>query len=157
MLTILPKITKWTEILGIIVSLIGVALKILHLQGAIEVLMLGMMTISSTYFISGFIMVAVPDDGKPKTFADLLPTILRKLIYISLSIYLVGLLFVILHLAGANEMLIIGVGTLVICTAISMVLILGKRERMTLLRAPLIRSVIALLLLLLILLISYPR
>jgi hypothetical protein len=156
MITILPKITKWTEILGIILSFGGVAFKILHLAGANEVLMLGMMTLSTTYFISGFIMMPVPDNGKPKSFADLLPTVLRKLIYIGLAVYLVGFLFAILHLEGTNEMLIIGVGSLIICTAVSMILILGNRERMTLLKAPLIRSVVALLLLLLILLIFYP-
>jgi hypothetical protein len=157
MLTILPKITKWTEILGIIVSLGGVSFKILHLPGANELLMVGMMTLSSTYFISGFIMIPVPDNGKPKTFADLLPTILRKLMYIALAVYLIGFLFTILHLEGANEMLIIGVGSLIICTAVSMALILGNRERMALLKAPLIRSVAALLLLLLIFSISYFR
>ena len=157
MLTILPKITKWAEILGIILSLGGVIFKILHLAGANEVLMIGMMTLSSTYFISGFIMVPVPDDGKPKTFVDLLPTVLRKLMYISLAAYLVGFLFTILHLEGANELMIIGVGSLVICAAVSMILILGNRERMTLLKAPLIRSVVALLLLLLITLTFAPR
>lgn len=157
MLTILPKITKWAEILAIILSLGGVVFKILHLAGANEVLMIGMMTLSSTYFISGFIMGPVPDDGKPKTFADLLPTVLRKLMYIALAVYLVGFLFTILHLEGANEMLIIGVGSLIICTAVSMILILGNRERMTLLKAPLIRSVVALLLLVLILLTFAPQ
>jgi hypothetical protein len=153
MLTILPKITKWTEILGIIASLGGLVFKILHLTGADEFLLVGMMTLSTTYFISGFIMIPVPDDGKQKKFADLLPTVLRKLMYIALSVYLIGFLFAILHLAGANEMLIMGVGSLVICTVVSMALILGNRERMTLLQAPLIRSIVALL----IFLISYLR
>jgi hypothetical protein len=145
MLTILPKITKWTEILAIIVSLSGLAFKFLHFAGANELLLVGIMTLSSTYFISGFIMVPVPDNGKPKNFADLLTTVLRKLMYIGLSVSLIGILFKILHLEGANEMLIIGIGSLIICPVLSMVLILGNRERMTLLKAPLVRSVVVLL------------
>lgn len=153
MLTILPKVLKWTEIFGIITFIAGYLLKLLQYAGANELLLLSMLTLASAYFISGFIMVSVVDDGKPKTFTDLLPTILRKLLYIALAVFLIGFLFSLLHLEGANEMLIIGVGTLVICSLISMLLILGKRERMTLLQAPLIRAIVALL----IMLVSYLR
>lgn len=153
MLTILPKVLKWTEIFGIITFIAGYLLKLLQYAGANELLLVSMLTLASTYFISGFIMVSVVDDGKPKTFTDLLPTILRKLMYIGLAVFLIGFLFSLLHLEGANEMLIIGVGTLVICSLISMLLILGKRERMTLLQAPLIRAIVALL----IMLVSYLR
>jgi hypothetical protein len=144
MVTFLPKIVKWTEILGLIVSVAGILFKILHLPGADELLTIGLMTLSSTYFISGFIVVPIPDDGKPKGFADLLIVILRKVMFIGLAVCLVGFLFALLHLAGANEMLMIGIGTLAMSILMSMVLVLGKRERMALLEAPLIRGIVVL-------------
>lgn len=145
MLTLLPRILKWTEILGILVSITGYIAKIQQLAGADEMLMIGILTLAATYFLSGFIFVPIKDNAKPKGLADVLPTMLRKLMYIGLSIFLVGFLFSILHLEGARQMLLVGVGTLVGSVALSMVLILGNRDRMTLLQEPLFRGVIVLL------------
>lgn len=153
MLAILPKITKWTEIFGIIISLVGFIFKVLHLPGSNEFLLLGLLTLAATYFVSAFILVPLPDDYQPKTFADLLPTIVRKVMFMALAVSLNGFLFAILHLVGADQMLRVGIATLVIGVFLSMGLTLGNRERMTLLKAPLIRSVAVLL----IFLISYLR
>lgn len=144
MVKILPKLLMGIEILGLIVSATGYLFKVLQFPGGNQMLMIGLLTLSTAYFLSGFVMVPVTDDGKPKGLADLLPAILRKLMYIGLSVFIVGFLFALLHLAGANEMLMLSVGTLMICVLISIVLVLGNRERMVLLKAPLIRSVIVL-------------
>jgi hypothetical protein len=144
MVKVLPKLLMGTEILGLIVSAAGYIFKILRLTGANEMLMIGLMTLATTYFLSGFVLVPVQDDGKPKSFADLMPVILRKILYIGLAVFLVGFLFGLLHLAGANEMLLMGIGTLLSGTLLAMVLVLGKRERMALLQSPLIRSVVVL-------------
>jgi hypothetical protein len=153
MISILPRITKWTEILGIILSVTGYGLKILHYAGADELLLVGLLTLATTYFLSAFMLVPLPDNHESKTFTDLLPTILRKVMYIALAVSLNGFLFAILHLAGADQMLRVGITTLVSGVSVSMVLTLGNRERMTLLKGPLIRSVVVLL----IFLISYLR
>lgn len=154
MITLLPRILKWTEILGIVLAVAGYVFKILHLAAADQMLMIGLNTLATTYFLFGFtVPPQVVDDGKPKGFADLMPTILRKLLYIGLAVFLVGFLFAILHLEGARQMLMIGLGTLVGGVLLSMVLILGNRDRMTLLKDPLIRAVVFLL----IFLVSYLR
>jgi hypothetical protein len=144
MVKILPKLLKGIEILSLILSVIGYVFKVLHLAGANEMLMIGLLTLASAYFLSGFVFVPVLDNGQPKALADLLPVMLRKILYIGLAVFLTGFLFALLHLAGANEMLLIGVGSLLGGTVLSMVLILGKRERMATLQAPLIRSVVVL-------------
>jgi hypothetical protein len=145
MITLLPKILKWTEILAIVVASAGLLLKISSYPGFAELIMIGLMTLASTYFLSAYVFVEGLDNKEKKGLTDLLPTILRKIIYIGLSVYWIAFLFAILHLAGANEMLIIGVGTLVVGSGVSMALILGNRERMKFLQAPLIRSVVTLL------------
>src|SRR5689334_7189408 len=125
MITLLPKILKWTEILGIVVAGTGVILKISNYTSFAELIMVGLLTLAATYFLSAYVFVEGLDNKGKKSLADLLPAILRKLMYIGLSVYWVAFLFAILHLAGANELLIIGVGTLVVCAGVSMALILG--------------------------------
>jgi hypothetical protein len=144
MVKILPKLLTGSEILGLILSVTGYGFKVLHLAGADQMLMIGLMTLATTYFLSGFVLVPAPDDSKQKSFVDLMPVVLRKILYIGLSVFLVGFLFGLLHLAGANEMLLMGIGTLLSGTLLAMVLVLGKRERMALLQSPLIRSVVVL-------------
>jgi hypothetical protein len=153
MIKFFPKLLMGAEILGLIISATGYVFKVLHLAGADEMLMIGLMTLAAACFLSGFTLVPVTDDGKPRGFADLLPVILRKVLYIGLAVFLVGFLFALLHLEGANEMLMMGVGALATGTVLSMVLILGNRERMVVLQAPLIRSVVVLV----VFLISYLR
>jgi hypothetical protein len=144
MIKFFPKLLIGAEILGLIISATGYVFKVLHLAGADEMLMIGLMTLAAACFLSGFTLVPVTDDGKPRGFADLLPVILRKVLYIGLAVFLVGFLFALLHLEGANEMLMMGVGALATGTVLSMALILGNRERMVVLQAPLIRSVVVL-------------
>jgi hypothetical protein len=141
MFSALPKITKWTEFLGITVCAVGYVFKVMHYAGANELLLLGFLTLASTYLVSGFIVIALPDGYEPKSFFDLLPILLRKVMYLALSVYLLGILFKILHLGGANPMLLVGVATLAIGLLLSVVLIVGNRQRMEILMNPLARSV----------------
>ena len=141
--TLLPKILKWTEIASLAVILVAILLKAMHYQGAPDMLMIGFTTLAATYFLSAYTIVQLPIEtsDKQKGFADLLPTILRKLMYIGLAVYCVARLFTFLHYPGANEMMLIGGLTIVGGTAISLLLVLTKRERMAMLQAPLIRCV----------------
>ncbi len=144
--TFLPKILKWTEIIGLVITAIAILLKGMQYQGAPEMLMLGLMTLAATYFLSAYVMVHLPKDTatKLKGFADLLVTILRKLMFIGLSVFCVALLFTFLNYPGANEMMMIGLLTTAAGTGFSMILIMTKRERMLFLQAPLIRCIAAL-------------
>jgi len=145
--SVLSKILKWFEIIGLVITFFGVSFKILHLTGANMMLLLGLPTLAITYFLFAYVMVQVKEESeKPKGFANLLVLILRKVMFIGLSVYCIAFLFTILHFNGATEMMIIGLGTISVCTLISMTLVLGQRERMVILKSPLIRCLAALLL-----------
>ena len=143
--TILPKILKWTEILAVATTSIGLLLKILNSPGYSQLLLIGLSTLAATYFYSSYVLIQGDQSKEKKGFTDLLQTILRKVMYIGLSVFWIAFLFAILHLAGANEMMIIGLGTLILSAAFSMILVLGNRERMKVLQSPFIRTVITLL------------
>jgi hypothetical protein len=142
---LLPKILVWTELAGIIITVAGMLFKVFNYTGFGSLLMVGIMTLATTYFLSAYTVVELPQSNEKSSFADLLPLILRKVMFIGLAVYWVGFLFAILHLKGANEMITIGMGTLVIGAAVAMVLVLGRRERMVALRDPLLRTVATLL------------
>lgn len=145
----LPRILRWLEIIALIVSFTGIFFKAMHLAGAANLLLLGLLTLSIIYFLWAFTLVQAKteekQDGQPKGLLDLLPTILRKVIFIALAVFCVGFLFGLLHLQGAAQQTLVGISTLAIGVVISMALVVTKRERMPLLKAPLIRGIIALL------------
>jgi hypothetical protein len=143
--TQLAKILKWIEILAIVVSVFGLIFKVLHLAGANSMLMIGLFTLSTAYFLSAFVFIADEDDNAKKGFADVLPVMLRKIMFIGLSVCWIGFLFTILHLNGATEMLLISFISMGGGCLASMILILGNRRRMKHLQAPLIRVVITVL------------
>jgi hypothetical protein len=142
-ISLLPKILTWTEIASLIVTCIGVLLKILHYQGAPEMLMVGLLTLATTYFLFAYTVVTFKEE-KQRSFIDLLPMILRKVMFIGLSVYCVALMFTFLQLSGADQQMTIGLLVIAIGTGISMILILGNRERMEILQTPLTRCVAAL-------------
>ena len=145
MKALLPKILKWTEIIGLVLSTFGVLFKVLHYPGASEALLIGMLTLAATYYLFAFVMVEAPTESvQPKGMADLMPFTIRKVLFIGLAVFIIGSLFKLLHFKGANEMLMIGVGTVAVGTLVGMALILVKRERMKVLQAPLLRCLIAL-------------
>jgi len=111
-------------------------------------LLIGLMTVASSNFLFAYTMVEIKEEAQTqkKDFVDNLCLILRKVMFIGLSVFCVAFLFTILHFNGANEMMIIGMCTITIGTFISMTLVLSKRERMAILKAPLIRCLAALVL-----------
>lgn len=140
----LPRILQWMEVLALIVTFTGIFFKTMSWVGASDMLLIGLFSLATAYFLSAFVMVPIEDDGQTKDFLDLLPTILRKVIFIALAVYCIGFLFSLLRLEGAAQQTLVSVLTLAIGVVISMALIVAKRERMTLLKAPLIRGIIAL-------------
>lgn len=143
---LLASILKKVEWISLAVTFLGLLFKFLQYPGYSNLIVVGAMTLACCYFLSSFVLIPQPASDGKKGFSDLLgETILPKLLYIGLAVFCIGFLFALLHLNGANEMLIIAIGTLVMGSFFSMILILGNRERMKLLQAPVIRAVTALL------------
>jgi hypothetical protein len=154
MKTLLPKILKWLEVVCLAMAAVGYVFKLQQLAGADMLLMLGLCALATVYFLSAY--TVVPGSGKqesPKGIADLMPTMLRKILYLGLATFIVGFLFSLLHLPGADQLFMVGTGTLLAATVLSMVLIIDNRERMAALQDPLVRSLIVLI----VFLISYWR
>jgi hypothetical protein len=142
--TALRKLLLWTEIVSLIISIFGYLFKVLHYPGGNELLMIGLLALASTYFLSGFVMVPMPEPGgEQKGLLDLMAIPLRKILFIGLSVFCIADLFGIMQFEGAREMMLIGIGTLVLGCFCSMALILAKRERSALLNGPFLRSVCA--------------
>lgn len=121
---ILAKILTVGEVVTILLSLAGVTFKVMHWTYANELLMLGLSGLSGVYFLRAFQMPTPEPDTKTATekkgVLDLLAlAVLPKLGGISMSVALTGLLFGLLHLAGAAEMLMIGTSSLLGCLAIA--------------------------------------
>lgn len=104
----------------VLVVLIGFALilKFLHLPGADESLMITMLLLSSFYFLMGFV---------PASTNNVVALILLKVFAIASAVCVVGLLFVFLHLPGAQEQLMIGLLSLAVSGVILLFLIATAR------------------------------
>ena len=143
--TMLPKILKWTEIIGLALFVFSLVLKMLQYTGGNELLMIGLLTMAASYYLSSFVKLPLAEEKTvtPKGLADNMVLVVRKVLFMGLSVFCVAYLFGLLHWNGANEMMIIGLGTLLIASLVAMFLIFGKRERMPLIQDPLLRSVLA--------------
>lgn len=121
---ILAKILTVGEVVTILLSLAGVTFKVMHWTYADELLMLGLAGLSSVYFLRAFQMPNPGPNAKTATekkgLLDLLAlAVLPKLSGLSMSVALIGLLFGLLHLSGAAEMLMVGTSSLLGCLAIA--------------------------------------
>src|SRR5689334_21534579 len=126
----LPKILKWIEIVSILIIAIAILLKLLNLSGAAELLLVSLSTLAIDYFFWSFLAVPQSVTASKTTLMEVLPATLSKVMFIGVSVLCVAYLFTFLHLKGANEMMMIGLLTLVGCVGLSMLMILGNRERM---------------------------
>jgi hypothetical protein len=140
MIQLLSKILKWGERTGIVMTLAAILLKIMNNGFASQLFLIGFSTLAMIYFLSGFAIQSLKSDGRKMTLSDLLINKLQKIMYIGISVVCVAYLFTILHLNGANEMMFIGLFTLLASLIIAIILILVKQENMVLMRSPMIRS-----------------
>lgn len=110
----LMKLLRPGEIVALAVTIAGVALKYLQLNGADEFIMIGLSTLAGVYFLTGFLPpVQTKGDGGNLGFGELFAsTILPKVSWIACSVTLIGLLYGLLHLPGSGEMLMIGCSVL---------------------------------------------
>lgn len=102
-----PKLLKWLfvhrfkiEIVIVLLVVLSVILKIAGTGGSDEALMISMTILAGFYFVSAFFMVEMN---------SVLMVITLKVFSIASSVCIIGLLFTILKLSGAQQMLMIGV------------------------------------------------
>lgn len=141
MIQFLSKILRWGEATGSLILIIAIFLKLMNLSEPGQLLMVGLLLLGTVYFLFGFTIPQLQPGEKKLVFADLLVNILQKVMYIGSSVLCIGYLFAILHLKGASEMILIGLLTLVGSLIVSGALILGKGERLALLRHPVMVSI----------------
>lgn len=140
----LSKILKWGELAGIVITLAAIILKVMNFPGASGLFMIGLITLACVFFASGFLLQSLITRENKFHTTNLVVNKLQQLLYIGISVLLVGYLFAILLLKGANEMMLIGLFTSFGCIIISFVLILIRRENLTPLKSPLLKSIIVL-------------
>lgn len=115
MIRLLSRILLPLEILSLLISVVA------FLLTQMELLMIGMSFLAAVYFLNAYVPPAASEKaGDEKAgFIDLLTTIIApKLGWIAASVTVIGGLFRMLHLAGAGEMLMIGVLVLMIVTIV---------------------------------------
>jgi hypothetical protein len=128
--TILPKV----HLISLLVSAIGLVFHFLNLNGKVDILTIGFSSLAAVYFLSAFTRVSIPAGNQHSTNALLL----YKLIYISTSVILIGVLFYILQMEGYQNMLMIGCGTLGIGVLGAAILVGTNKANMVILKRPLI-------------------
>ena len=134
---------RYAEIGSIIVSVIGLGQFYSDSSKGQQLIMLGLASLSVIWFLYAFTLATDhrPDaDTTPRGLLDVLPTIVRKVVYLGSSVSLIGLTFGLLSLHGSGEMLMIGGSTLVMSCLLSGLLLLRNNASIDLLRGPLLRG-----------------
>lgn len=136
---ILPKV----EIIAAVITSIGFVLNYLKQSGAAELIMIGLSTLASVFFVTGFLLPptiekTLPEET-PKTFVDLLVLILWKVMHIALAVSTIGLLLYLLHLKGFSQMMLIGTLTLAVALLSAGFIILQKNNYLALFKTTLIK------------------
>lgn len=131
--TLLPKIIDKVEIIALVVTFLGVALKYMSIPAGDQLLIMGLMTISMTLFLRAFMML-------PPTQHRYL-TLVNKLGYISAASATVGILFRLMHFEGAQEMLIVGGGSLAVVIGVTGLMSLLYEDTFAILKPMLTRII----------------
>lgn len=100
----LAKVIGYVEKIALALSLMGILFKYLQFSGSNELLIIGLFTLSTTLFLSGFVSAQPPGNS--------FVLIALKLGYIGSSTGVVGILFTLLHFEGAREILTVSTLTL---------------------------------------------
>lgn len=126
----LAKILPWLESLAIVLILITGVLMLLGMPSE-ELFMVSMGTLAIVYFNNTRIPVELElPDNTALGFRELMAyMILPKIMWLGAAVAIIGILFHVLKLKGAMEMVLIGGGTLVTALAVLGILFLaGTKE-----------------------------
>jgi hypothetical protein len=127
--SIYSKIHGPAEHTGLAGTLIGLVMKVLHIAGAGEILMLSMSVLSVAYLIRAFMPATGPESSRRGTLDLFGGTIVPRISMIACSVVVAGILFEILHLEGGNDMRLIGCGVLATGIALAIVFLMRDREK----------------------------
>jgi hypothetical protein len=140
---------RYAEIASFVAIVTGFAL--LHLNhGGLgpKFILFGFSALAAVYYFYAYIpnppsetQLLQTVTESPKGFIQLLPAILRKVLFVASAVALVGILFSILHLAGTGTVILIGLSAITIATIASIYLILRNSESLTILQGALLRAV----------------
>jgi hypothetical protein len=137
---ILPKV----EIIAAVITSIGFVLNYMKQPAASQLVMIGLSTLASVFFVTGFLLPPPIEktlsEETPKTFIDLLALIIWKVMHMALAIATIGLLFYLLHLKGFSQMMLIGTMTLAVTLLLSGLIILQKNNFLLLFKTTLIKA-----------------
>ena len=137
---ILPKV----EIIAAVITSIGFVLNYTKQQGAAELIMIGLSTLASVFFITGFLLPPTVEktlrEETNKTFVDLLVLIVWKVMHIALAVAAIGLLFYLLQLKGFSQMMLIGTQALILSLLVSGFIVIQKNKYLLTLKTTIIKA-----------------
>lgn len=142
---------RYAEIAGLLMSAAGLALHYQDPSKGSDIILIGFTTLATTFYLYAFVPPPNPEspeqtEQKPKGILELYSIMVRKVSYIGCSVCVVGLLFRLLHLTGAHEMMLIGAASLGMTCLFSIVYVAANSERLPQVQAYLLRAVPLLLL-----------
>jgi len=139
---ILPKV----EVIAALTSAVGFFLYYLNQPGAQQLLMIGLSTLAGVFFLTANTFPPALEKTSPaknrKSFADLLLTILWKVIHIAMSVSTIGLLFFLLLLKGFEQMMAIGTTAIIISLLFVGFFILQNNEHLPAFRASIVKGLL---------------
>lgn len=131
--TLLAKIIDKVEIIALVVTFLGVALQYMSMPAGDQLLIMGLMTISITLFLRAFMML-------PPTQHPYL-SLVNKLGYIAAASATIGILFRLMHFEGAQEILIVGGGSLAVVIGVTGLMSLLYEDTLAILKPMLTRII----------------
>ncbi|HRX98235.1 MAG TPA: hypothetical protein P5514_14900 [Bacteroidales bacterium] len=129
-----PKF-KFLESILISMILIGILLKILHIDYGKYILMVSLHITSVLYFINSFAIKHLPRNNGIANF-------INRLLGITCSLLFLGIIFTINHYAGTRQILTISIGTLIVLIPISIFSLIKNKDSLDFYRSIVIKSVV---------------
>lgn len=125
LMTLIFKAISVLEVLLVIAVVVGAGFKYLQFPGGNEILFLAMAGLATIYFLSGYRPPLVDSEkvsAEKKGFFELFVAVIApKFAWIGCSVVMIGVLFAIMHLKGALEMLMIGTSSLLVADLVMVI------------------------------------
>ena len=117
------------EIISAVTICFGLLFKSMNLVGGAQLLLLGLTTIALIFFSKSVTPFYKRYTSTSDSGNEYLPLILRRLLYVSMTLYSLALVFLSNQLTGTEEMMIIGFSSLIVTSFITAVLLFIRRDR----------------------------
>jgi hypothetical protein len=105
----LYKFLPLLEKINLAAVFIGIVLQRLNIPGSSMCFLVGLVGLSITFFLMAYVPAEAPRDDEQQGFPELMAySIVPKVIYISMSVSVMGILFYLLNIEGSKNMLLIG-------------------------------------------------